>query len=81
MKPITEIANIEDAKAFIRECVSYLGLGFHPDDDFEDYIEVNSGETLYSPEKASLANALMEEAFNQFDLANEDIYEYTLSLL
>lgn len=79
MKNITEIGNLEQAKEFIKQCVTFVGTGFHPDTPFEDYINLRDGDTLFSEESATEHNALMDKCFDVFEENNEDIYEYTLS--
>lgn len=86
---ITKVASIEDAKQFIKEEMEYVGGGFHPDTDFEDYEyagryeEGKPGKNLkmYSPEAAKEKNEIMNDVFYFFGNADEDVYEFCLSLL
>lgn len=72
---------LAEAKAFLKKESEYLGLGFHPDTPFEDYIDSRNGQTMYCEEKAAEYNQLMEQAMDAFDEAGEDLYEYCLTLL
>ncbi len=79
--PINNITTLQEAKDFIKDCMDYIGIGFHPDTPFEDYDFADRKESMFSNESAALNNNLMDQAFEQFDEANEDIYEYSISLL
>jgi hypothetical protein len=73
---------LEQAKQFLRDEIKYLGGGFHPDTDFHNYIDVrNPSVTLYSDKNADKMNANMELAFDLFDAANEDIYEFCIVVM
>lgn len=72
---IKEINTIEDVKLFAFQLVNDENLSFHPDDDFSNYINLETQKTLYSVEEVSVLNKLMERCFdicNQFEV---DIYE------
>lgn len=79
MKNITEISNLEQAKGFINQCVTFVGTGFHPDTPFEDYVNLKDMKILFSAESATEHNALIDKCFDIFNENNEDIYEYTLN--
>lgn len=72
--------NLAEAKEFLNYHIEYVGEGFHPDSDFADYMDRDRG-SLYSAENAKEANEKMEEVFEAFDEAGEDIYEYCLNQL
>lgn len=50
---------------------------FHPDDDFNTYVD-RTGKRAYSVPEAELRNSLMVEAFQAADAAEIDIYELGL---
>lgn len=71
---ITKILTIEDVKQFAKELTAE-GLSFHPDDDFNDYINFTSGEPSYTREEAEIRNKLMNECFDVCENEGIDIYE------
>ena len=54
-----------------------IGMGFHPDDVFGDYIKDN-GERAFSDEDAAMLNQYMNECFIICEQNNADIYELAL---
>lgn len=74
------IDNLEDAKKFIAECVDYIGTGFNPDTSFAHYVNLNTLETMYNEDSAKEAEERLSAALEFFDMADEDIYKYVISL-
>jgi hypothetical protein len=74
------LQTIEDVQEFLNDCVNYLGLAFHPDTNFSDYVSSN-GYPLYNEEQAEISNQMMEKSFDICDELDVDIYEMTLNLL
>jgi hypothetical protein len=74
------LQTIEDVQKFLNDCVNYLGLAFHPDTDFFDYVFAN-GEKIFYLQLANRYNDLMLQAFDICDELDVDIYEMTLNLL
>ena len=72
---IKEINTIEDVKLFSFQLVNEENLSFHPDDDFADYINLETRESLYSEEKVKFLNQQMERCFDICDQFGADIYE------
>ena len=72
---IKEINTIEDIKLFAFQLVNEENLSFHPDDDFSDYINLNTKEPLYSAEEVSKLNIMMDKCFILCEQAEVDIYE------
>ena len=72
---IKEINTIEDVKLFAFQLVNEENLSFHPDDDFLDYINLNTKEPLYSAEEVSQLNIMMDKCFTLCEQAEVDIYE------
>lgn len=60
---LKEINTIEDVKLFASQLVYEEGLSFHPDDDFEDYFNLETKESLYSAEECKQLNQLMSNCF------------------
>ena len=71
----------KNVEQFLLECIEYLGVGFHPDTDFADYIDIRSKEPMYTLEEAEKQNKLMEEAFDFCNANGLDIYELALNNL
>lgn len=72
---IKDINTIEDVKLFAFQLVNNENLSFHPDDDFSDYINLETKERLYSVEEAASLNQLMEKCFDICEQNDADIYE------
>lgn len=64
----------------LKKMTQDVGIGFHPDTDFNDYISVYTGKRLFFKKTAKVLNARLQECF---DLANKyelDVYEIALSV-
>lgn len=72
---ITEINTIEDVRLFAFQLVNEENLSFHPDDDFADYINVETKETTYSDKEVKMLNNLMEKCFDICQQNEVDIYD------
>ena len=51
---LSMVKAIEDVKLFAFQLVNEEDLSFHPDDDFSDYINLETKEPLYSDENANI---------------------------
>ena len=74
---INKILTLEDVKQFAKELTSE-GLSFHPDDDFHEYINLETKAPSYSKEDADLRNKLMDECFEVCEKEGVDIYAIML---
>ena len=74
----SHITNVEEVKDFFRHIVCDLGINFHPDDDFKDYVSYKTGERTMNDEQAGLYNRLMDEAFG---VCGDEVYEIGSDLL
>ncbi len=72
---IKEIKTIEDVKLFAFQLVNEEDLSFHPDDDFSDYINLETKEPLYSVDEVIQLNQLLDECFIICEQEAVDIYE------
>jgi hypothetical protein len=72
---ISEINTIEDVKLFAYQLVNEEDLNFHPDTDFSDYINTETGKPLYSIEEIQNLNRLMENCFDICEQNGADIYD------
>lgn len=48
---LTQITSVQDMHEFARQLINE-STSFHPDDDFRDYIVLESGVPAYTPEEA-----------------------------
>ena len=78
---IRQIKSIDDVKAFAKHLVQVENLSFHPDDDFNDYINLETQKASYSEEDARLRNKLMKDCFIVCEKNNVEIYEILLPII
>lgn len=78
---ITEIKTLNDVKAFAKHLVHVEKLSFHPDEDFNDYIKLNTNEPFYTSEEASKRNRLMNDCFEVCDKHNKEVYEIMFPII
>ena len=71
---ITEIKSIKDVELFAYQ-ITKEGVSFHPDDDFNDYINFSTAEKYYNNEDINLRNKLMNQSFRVCSNLNVDIYD------
>jgi hypothetical protein len=72
---ISNITTIEDVKLFAFQLVNEENLNFHPDNDFLDYVNIETNLPVYLPEESKNLNALMNKCFEVCEQYNEDLYE------
>ena len=72
---IKDINTIEDVKLFAFQLVNEENLSFHPDNDFADYVNLETGESVYSEEEIQFLNQQMEKGFDFCEKFGADIYE------
>ena len=77
---INKISTIDDVKKFARQLTSE-GLSFHPDDDFNDYVNFKTNEPSYNKVDADFRNELMNQCFYVCEKENIDIYEIMMNEL
>lgn len=76
----SHITNVEEVRDFFHHIVYDLDINFHPDDDFKNYVNYETGERCLDDEQAELYNRLMNESF---DACNDEdmVYEIGCELL
>lgn len=72
---LTEIKDLKDVSAFMH-CLIEESVNAHPDDDFSDYVHIETGVPTFTDEEAALRNLLMEQAFEVCEHNHEDIYSF-----
>ena len=76
---ITKIETTENVKAFAKQLIAE-GVSFHPDDDFNDYVNFKEDKSTYSKEEADLRNDLMSKCFEVCEKEGVDIYDVMLEV-
>ena len=76
---ITKIETTDDVKAFAKQLITE-GVSFHPDDDFNDYINLKENKSSYTKEEANLRNELMSNCFEVCEKEGVDIYDVMLEV-
>ncbi|EOZ96151.1 hypothetical protein A33Q_2744 [Indibacter alkaliphilus LW1] len=72
---ISKVKSIQDVEAFFKHLLENESLNFHPDDDFRNYIHMETKLPSYSIEEAEFRNKLMKDCFNVCKREGTDIYE------
>jgi hypothetical protein len=70
---IEKISSIQDVELFMKQLVKE-GTNAHPDEDFNHYINIETGFPTYTPEAAKIRNRLMAQSFDVCEAAGQDIY-------
>lgn len=65
-------------KAEIKEFVSLIGIGFHPDTDFSDYVSNADDKPVFLKRTAKKLNTRLDECFDMCVKYNLDIYEISM---
>ena len=76
---IKEIKNTNDVADFAKQIIGE-GVSFHPDDDFNDYVNFKDDKPTYTKEEADLRNDLMSKCFEVCEKEGVDIYDVTLEV-
>jgi hypothetical protein len=76
---ITKIQTSEDVKIFAKQLIAE-GISFHPDDDFNDYVNIKENVSFYSQEEADIRNELMNNCFEICEKTGIDIYDLMLEV-
>ena len=73
--PNDHITSVKDLETFFDYLLLDRKLNFHPDDRFENYINLETKEPSFTPSECELYNRLMDEAFDLCEKKGADIYE------
>jgi len=74
------IENLDDVAEFARTVIRN-GVNLHPDDDFRNYVNIETGQQTYTEEEASAHNRDMANAFSVCDKCDVDIYGFMQKIL
>ena len=69
-----KIETIKDVEKFFKHLVVDLKVNFHPDDPFELYINMKTGEPTFMEEECKEFDEAMEQCFKVCEKCKEDIY-------
>lgn len=69
------IKTLEDVQDFAKYLYNERGVAFHPDDDFADYANDETGEQTFTDEEIPIFDRLMDECFVVCEREKKDIYE------
>ena len=75
------IDNLEDVTRFFKYLAEKRKVAFHPDDDFECYVNIEPGEPPCPPEECREFNAAMQQCFQVCQSVGEDIFLIGLETL
>ena len=75
------IKTAADVKEFFLYLVQEKGLNLHPDTDFSEYIDLETGKTTFSGNEINRYNTLMDDSFSICERDNVDIYDLSFTIL
>jgi hypothetical protein len=78
---LSSINSITDVEAFFNHLILEENLNFHPDEDFRNYIHLNTGLPSYTEEEAELRNHLLDQCFDVCERYPADIYQIGIEIL
>ena len=71
---VAAINDINDVSRFFQDLFNE-GVNAHPDEDFSQYINTETGEATYTDDDAIIRNHLMQRSFEVCDKSGVDIYD------
>lgn len=74
-RPLPTVADEAGARRFFQYLYDPLGLIWHPDSRFEDYVELDGGARVFSPRACDLLDGAMARCF---ELLGERVYDVAL---
>jgi len=72
---LSETPSAADAAEFVRTLVRWVGPGFHPDTDFNDYVHCGNGTQSFPPHQADRLNREIDRAIVVLEQYEENIYD------
>ena len=76
---LTQVLTINDVKAFAKQIIAE-DVSFHPDDDFNVYVNFKENTPYYSKQEADIRNNLMNMCFEVCEKEGVDIYNLMLEV-
>ena len=71
---LSHMNSVKDVEVFFDHIVKERKINFHPDNDFEDYINIASHKPSFTSDECSIYNRLMDESFAVCKKEGVDIY-------
>ncbi len=78
---LNSINSLSDVETFFIYLIHEESLNFHPDEDFKNYINLETRLPSYNLEEAELRNKLMEACFEICEKKGKEIYDIGLRFL
>ena len=76
----SHIRTTADVEQFFRYLIEDEKVNFHPDDNFHDYIDMDTRQKSFSDAECSLYNRLMGECFDACAKEGVEIYGIALDV-
>ena len=76
---LTQILSLNEVETFAKQIIAE-SVSFHPDDDFNDYVNLNENKPCYSKQDADFRNELMCQCFGICAKEAVDIYNLMLEI-
>ena len=71
----TEINNIEDVDRFFEMLCKDYSLNFHPDNSFNEYVNLATGEKTFTEDESYYLDGVTEDCFVECKESEVDIYD------
>lgn len=78
---LSSINSITDAETFFKQLILEENLNFNPDEDFRNYVHVDTGLPSYTEEEAEVRNHLLDQCFDICEKHQADIYQMGIEIL
>ncbi|QYH38459.1 hypothetical protein GYM62_06465 [Algoriphagus sp. NBT04N3] len=78
---LSALISVNNVEISFHHLIHEERLNFHPDEGFENYINLETKRQTYTDEEAAIRNNLMEQAFQVCDRQQADIYQIGADLL
>lgn len=72
------IKTIAEVKSFLKDCIHTLNLNFHPDTDFNDYLNSN-GNSFFNKAQVIIMNEANGQCFDVCNKRDADYYDIGLN--
>jgi len=69
---LPETATANDAIRYVRALVRWIGPGFHPDEDFHGYVNLDTDRPLFESDQATRLNRELDRAVALLDAVGVD---------
>lgn len=72
----SKISSLEDVDEFVNYVINGLGVNYHPDESFGDYVVMGTDTPSFSAEEAALLDRLNDECWDICEKNGVEIYYY-----